>query len=124
MKHIVHRKSGIVYLEISDRAFVLESEQDALDLAALCGEYASNLLLLNTWNLDDRFYDLKTGLAGSVLQKFSSYRINMAAVVPPEAIKGRFGEMVMEANKGKQFRICTEKADAERWLTGGNIDHK
>jgi PadR family transcriptional regulator AphA len=123
MDCILHNEGARSYIEISDKAFILESEQDAIDLAALCVETGSSWLLLNSTNISDEFYDLASGLAGAALQKFSNYRINFAAVVPQERIKGRFGEMVLESNRGRQFRFFTGKAEAEKWLMEGSASH-
>lgn len=95
------------------------SEADALDLVGICGEHQIHRLLLHAANLTDDFYNLRTGLAGTVLQKFVNYRIRAAAVLTPElATQGRFGEMVREANRGRQFRVFYDRAEAEAWLTG------
>jgi hypothetical protein len=123
MDYVLHNAGAHNYIEISDRDFILESEQDALDLAVLCVETGSSWLLLNRTNLSGVFFDLSSGLAGAALQKFSNYRINFAAIIPQERIAGRFGEMVLESNRGKQFRFFTEKAEAEKWLTESIVSH-
>ncbi len=118
MNYITHKVNSKKYLEVKDNSFVLESEQDALDLAALCSENDTDTFLLDLENLDHRFYDLRTGLAGAVLQKLSNYRVKMAVIVPTDVIKGRFGELALELNRGKQFGIFSSREDAENWLSG------
>jgi hypothetical protein len=96
---------------------LLSSEQDALDLVAACGEAETDRLLLSESCLAPAFFDLRSGLAGVVLLKFSTYRIRAAAVVPAEvANAGRFGEMVYETNRGSQFRVYTNRVEALAWL--------
>lgn len=98
----------------------LTSEQDALDLVGACAEHETDRLLLQEGSLSPDFYDLRSGLAGSVMLKFSNYRIRAAAVVPAEiASAGRFGEMVSETNRGSQFRIYATLTEAEAWLLNG-----
>jgi hypothetical protein len=105
------------YVECLPDGGTIESEADALDLVAACGEYQCHRLLLHASNLTPDFYNLRTGLAGSVLLKFSNYHIQTAAILTPElATQGRFGEMVLETNRGHQFRVFTERAKAEEWL--------
>ena len=96
----------------------IASESDALDLVAACGEYQAARLLINAEVLPEEFYNLRSGLAGAVLQKFAQYRIKAAAVLPPErANQGRFGEMVLEANRSnRMFHAFSERAEAEAWL--------
>jgi PadR family transcriptional regulator, regulatory protein AphA len=78
-------KNGIRYLDCLPEA-ALHSSQDALDLVAACGEKGVDRLLLHEQNLSEDFYQLRTGLAGEVLLKFSNYRILAAAVLPTELV--------------------------------------
>jgi PadR family transcriptional regulator, regulatory protein AphA len=106
------------YIESLPGSDLLDSEQAALDLVAACGESNTFLLLLHAENLPDDFYNLRTGLAGNILQKFVNYHLHVAAVLTPDlANQGRFGEMVREANRGNQFNVFYDHASAERWLT-------
>jgi len=100
---------------------MLESENDALDLVAACGEAGVWNLLVLPEVLPEAFYDLKTGLAGAVMLKLSNYRIRVALVVPEEkAAQGRFGEMALEANRSnREMHVFTEKERALEWLAGG-----
>jgi len=96
---------------------LITSEQDALDLVGICGEHRTFALLLHETNLNEDFYDLRTGLAGAVLQKLFNYSIRVAAVLPLErSTRGRFGEMVLESNRGRQFRVFTTREAAVQWL--------
>jgi PadR family transcriptional regulator, regulatory protein AphA len=96
---------------------VLTSEQDALDLVAACGEAGTRRLLIPAGCLNAAFFDLRNGLAGQVLLKFSNYRILAAAVIAAEiAARGRFGEFVGETNRGSAFRVFSSREDARAWL--------
>lgn len=96
---------------------LLTSEQDALELVAACGETQTNRLLLSDGCLSPAFFDLRSGLAGAVLLKFSNYRIRAAAVIPDKvAQSGRFGEFVRETNRGSQFRVYPTREEAAAWL--------
>ncbi len=120
MNYQLIQKNSIAYLECLPGAVCLGSEREALDLVAACMENGTNRLLLHASNLADDFYHLRTGLAGQILQKFSQYRIQSAAVLTPELVnQGRFREMVLEANRGQQFRVFYQRDEAEAWLIGG-----
>ncbi len=111
-------RAGKVVVELSGGAF-LKSERDAVDIAGICGEEGTNLVLLHEGNLSSDFFDLRTGLAGAVLLKWSTYRIRAAAVVSPERIgEGKFYDFVLETNRGRQFYVASERESAEKWLTG------
>jgi PadR family transcriptional regulator, regulatory protein AphA len=93
------------------------SEREAMELIEACINYETPRILLTAENLDDEFYNLKSGVAGEVLQKFALYRLRVAAVLTPELVgNGRFAEMVSETNHGSLFRVFYDRERAETWL--------
>jgi PadR family transcriptional regulator, regulatory protein AphA len=115
MNDYVKNKDGRKYIE-ADKEYIIRSKQDALDLAAICVENNTSLLLLHYGNLTPDFLDLKTRLAGAILQKFINYRIKVAAIIPPEKIAGKFREMVIESNRSNHFRVFATEEEARNWL--------
>jgi len=104
-------------LECLPAGGVVSDEPSALDLIALCGEEQVDIVLLYSENLPVDFFDLKSGVAGRILLKFSNYAIRLAAIIPPEiASQGRFHEMVLETNRGNEFRVFSNRADAIGWI--------
>jgi PadR family transcriptional regulator AphA len=95
---------------------LLTVEKDVVELIGICGEHETDRLLLFAENLPKKFFDLSSGEAGMVLQKFVNYHLKVAAVVPPEYITGKFSEFVLETNRGRQFRVFQDLGQAERWL--------
>lgn len=95
---------------------LLNNEDDLIDLICFCGEHDTDRVLLFAENLPQRFFDLKSGEAGMVLQKFVNYHMKVAAVLPPSYIRGKFSEFVLETNRGTQFRIFPHPEEAEQWL--------
>jgi len=74
-------------------------------------------LILGEENLCAEFFDLRTGLAGEVFQKFSNYRARLALVVPdPSAHGERFAELAYEHRTHPLVRIFTTADDATSWL--------
>lgn len=119
MPAIFHEPTGITYFECEAGSLRIASERDALDLVASCGEYETGLLLLNGECLDPAFFDLKSGLAGTVLLKLTTYQIRAAVILSRERIgSGKFSEFVLETNRGNQFRVFEQREDAVKWLTG------
>lgn len=113
IREIDHKK----YIEIFSSSRPLSTENDALDLIALCGEHNTNLLMIHYDALSEDFFNLKTKAAGNMIQKFVNYQIKAVAVIPGEIIqKGRLKEMALETNKGNHFRMYETKEEAEKWL--------
>jgi DNA-binding PadR family transcriptional regulator len=105
------------YMEVLSRPEPIRSEQDALDLVALCGEHDTNRLMLHAEALSEEFFRLRTGVAGAVLQKLINYSVRTAVVVPdPAAMRGKFSDMAAEAGRGRQFRVFDSRQEAEDWL--------
>lgn len=105
------------YIELISAAEPLGTENDALDLIALCWEHGINALMIHYTALSEDFFKLKTKSAGNIIQKFINYGIKAAAIIPQETIqKGRFKKMAMETNKGNHFRLYESIEEAEKWL--------
>ena len=115
MEHKVVVNGNMKYVEAGSD-FIISEEQDAVDIAAFCWENETENLLLVHENLNNSFFDLKSGLAGAVLQKFSNYRIRAAAVIDEVKISGRFSELTWELNRGNSFRIFDNRDEAVSWL--------
>jgi PadR family transcriptional regulator AphA len=107
------------YLEWLPDGQFLENEADFLDLIAACGEQLCDRLLVHAAILPADFYNLKTGLAGNLLQKLVNYHVRCAFILDEELVgNGRFYEMMIEANRGRQFHFCYNVDDAREWLVG------
>jgi PadR family transcriptional regulator AphA len=117
MQFKVVEKANGRYIECISAETPLCTEQDALDLVAICGENDTNLLILHADTLSDDFFKLRTGIAGQMLQKFTNYHIKTAVIMANEQlIKGKFKEMLAESNKRNDFRVFNSITDAENWL--------
>lgn len=111
---------------ISDKPFVascsstqfIRTARDILELLAWGSEHATNLFLLEDVNFVPEFYDLKTGLAGELLQKLSNYGARLAIVGSFGMVTSvRFRELMAESNKGSHVHFAQGKDEAITWLT-------
>ena len=76
---IIIREIGDQKIGIIDAPdLVLCTGQDALDLMVEAGYLDTRAILLPAENLCPEFFDLKTRVAGDILQKFSSYQVKLA----------------------------------------------
>lgn len=106
------------YLRCARQSSAISNERDVLELLAHSESMESNRLLLEEEYLHPAFFDLKTGLAGAILQKFANYRVKAAIVANLEGIQStRFQELVRECNRGNQVHFFEDMAQAEMWLT-------
>jgi hypothetical protein len=72
-----HRRGGISVLEIVDDDFIISSPQDLLDIVS---DYSIKRIILKKNNIVDDFFDLRTGFAGEIMQKASSYKLYIGFV--------------------------------------------
>ena len=91
---------------------------DANDIAdALSASIDTGGLLIDESQLGPDFFDLRTGLAGEVFQKFTNYRARLAVVVADESkYGGRFGELMYEHRTHKLIRFFATAQLARQWL--------
>lgn len=71
---------GKAIAEIKSDGVLIKNAQDALEILANCAYQGATNLILEQHQVSDEFFDLKTGLAGDVLQKFSNYQSRLAIV--------------------------------------------
>jgi len=95
---------------------LISKEQDALDLIGKTyGK--SKKVLIKQENLAAEFFNLSSGLAGSVLQKFVQYQVQVAFVVDLKTIKSeRFKELINETLLSDEYRFFESYKEAADWL--------
>ncbi|MEO8017216.1 MAG: DUF4180 domain-containing protein [Pseudomonadota bacterium] len=94
----------------------IQSDKDIS--AALKASVERGGLVLDEKNLCPEFFDLKTGLAGQVLQKFVTHRSKLAVVIRDASVYGgRFGELMHEHRIHPTVRFFTVEQAARQWLS-------
>lgn len=58
----------------------INTVQDSLDLMGNADYLGARQVIVDEKNLDPAFFDLRTGLAGEILQKYSNYRMKLAII--------------------------------------------
>ncbi|MBL0386890.1 DUF4180 domain-containing protein [Tumebacillus sp. ITR2] len=102
---------------VSGGEVVLGDVQSALDLMATVQyEAGSDRLVLHKSLLHENFFDLKTRLAGDILQKFVNYRVKVAIVGDFSVYASRsLQDFIYECNSGNDvFFLPTEQQAIEK----------
>jgi hypothetical protein len=95
---------NVVYAELTDENFVITEVQEMLDLMGDSGANDCYRLILNERNLHPDFFRLHTGLAGEILQKFSTYRFKLAIVGDFSKYTSKsLQDFILESNKGNRI---------------------
>ena len=100
----------------------IRTAQDALDLMATAQyQYNSTALVVYQESLPEDFFDLKTRLAGEILQKFSNYSMRLAIVGDFSQIQSKaLRDFITECNRGRLVFWKAGLEEALQALAAGN----
>lgn len=73
-------EKGEKIAELLPGSEIITSPDDLLDIMADAGYHDANSILVHAKDIHGDFFNLRTGLAGEILQKFSNYRMRLAVV--------------------------------------------
>ncbi|WP_169085112.1 DUF4180 domain-containing protein [Paenibacillus sp. PL91] len=102
---------------VSSSEILIEDVQSALDLMATVQyETGCDRIVINKSLLSESFFDLKTRLAGEILQKFINYRKKVAFVGDFSAYPSQsFQDFIYECNRGNDiFFLPTDQQAIEK----------
>lgn len=118
MQLIAHRAGDRTIVEVVADTIVLRTERDALDLMATARyQHSADALALHAHNLADDFLDLRSGLAGAVLQKISNYRFRLAVLGDFSNVTSRaLRDFIGESNRSGQVVFATTVDEATALL--------
>jgi hypothetical protein len=93
-------KRNLIIAEIPKDHSMISSPGDFLDLIADVGNHNCSRIMIHASILHRDFFDLRTGLAGEMLQKCSNYRIRLAIVGNFSVLESKsLRDFILESNK-------------------------
>lgn len=104
---------GTLIAEVMSEGLCIRQGQDVLDLFGSLYGTGARCVLLREEHLAEDFFDLRTRLAGDILQKFSNYRIPLAVVGAFDRHDSRaWQSFVAEYKQGKEIFFVTSREEA------------
>lgn len=96
---------------------IMNDAQDALDLIANCNYQGASNIIIQASLIHPDFFNLKTGIAGEILQKFSTYDTQLAIVGEFSTISSKsLRDFIYESNKIGRILFVNSVAEAqEKW---------
>lgn len=113
MKITEHKTNNTAIAEVTAEDLIINNHEDGLDLLGNVYYQGFDKVILHSENIAPDFFDLKNGMAGEILQKFSNYRVRLVIVGDFSAFtKQSIIDFIHESNQGKQvnFLNTTEEA--------------
>jgi predicted dehydrogenase len=106
-------------LECSAEGPLLRTAQDAVDLIGEAKSAGANIVVLPIARLDPAFFQLRTGIAGEVVQKFVTYQVAAAIVgdtTQLEAESKSLRDFIRESNQGGSIWFLADKEELQARL--------
>jgi len=120
MKIEAHTISGTKIAEIISDTTIIETAEDGLDLLGNLYYQDFGTIILHEKNITPSFFDLKTGIAGEILQKFSNYRVRLAIVGDFSNYQSKsIKDFIFESNKTGQIHFVSSTSEALEKLSIG-----
>ncbi len=117
MDVVIHNLNENKIAEIVTEKKIIDNLQDALDLIADISYQEINKIILKEHNFTPDFFNLKTRLAGEILQKCVNYNIKIAIVGNFEKYESKsLRAFITESNKGNQFFFVSDVSKAKETL--------
>jgi hypothetical protein len=102
-------------LVAAESGISIRSRADITDAVGAC--FGAGGLLVTEGDVAPDFFDLRSGFAGELIQKFVNYQVRAAIVVPtPEAYGERFAELAREHATHPTVRFVGSVDEAMTWL--------
>jgi len=108
----------ICIAKIISKQVVINSTNDALDIMVDSQYMGADRIIIYEKNLSPEFFDLKTGIAGEILQKFSNYKVLLAIVGDFSKYPGKsLHDFIRESNKSGRICFVRTVEEAKERLT-------
>ncbi|MBO9731672.1 MAG: DUF4180 domain-containing protein [Chitinophaga sp.] len=102
---------------IASDQIVVNHPDDALDILGNCGYQGAVGIILQEQQITPEFFDLRTGIAGEILQKFSTYQMKLAIVGNFEKYSSKaLKDFIYESNKAGRINFVADVEEAKARL--------
>jgi hypothetical protein len=117
MKLNIIKQNEKTIVHVMHEEILITDVQSALDLMATVRyETGADRIILDKRAICEEFFDLKTKLAGEILQKFTNYQVKLVIVGDFSVYTSKsLRDFIYESNHGKDvFFLSTEEEAAAR----------
>jgi nicotinamidase-related amidase len=113
MKIEIDKYKNTPFVRVISENIEISNVQNALDLIAEAFFSGIKIIITKKEHFSNDFFDLKSKLAGDILQKFSNYQIHLAIVGDFEDIQSNsLNNFIHESNKSKLVVFVSSEEEA------------
>ncbi|SHF24763.1 DUF4180 domain-containing protein [Pedobacter caeni] len=113
MNIVTHEQGGIKIAEVISDQVLIGNVEDGQQLMGDLYYQGYDKIIIHETNLTPDFFDLKTRIAGEILQKFSNYRIQLVIIGEFSKYPGKsIRDFIYESNNGKTVNFLSTVAEA------------
>jgi hypothetical protein len=113
-----HNVNDSKIAELVSDELIINTIEDGLDLLGNLYYQDFDKIIIHEKNITSDFFDLKNGIAGEILQKFSNYRVRLAIVGDFTKYTGKsVNDFIYESNKGKQVIFVSSVTEGLKILS-------
>lgn len=113
-----HYINNIQIAEMRADSNIITNVGDGADLAGNLYYQNFDCGIIYQENIAPEFFDLKTGIAGEILQKFSNFRLRLLIVGDfSNSTSKSLRDFIVESNKGKLINFTTTRHEAIKLLS-------
>jgi hypothetical protein len=113
MEIITHQVGGTKVAEVHANEVLVNTPDDGLQLLADLYYQEYDAMILHKPQITDGFFDLRTGIAGEILQKFANYRMRLAIIGEFHQYDSKsLRDFILESNKGRHINFLGSVTEA------------
>lgn len=120
MKIEVYDLNGVKIAELISDEIIINNIEDGTDLLGNLYYEGFDRVILHEKNITSDFFDLKSRIAGEILQKFSNYRVRLAIVGDFSKYDSKsLADFIYESNEGRHINFVSLRTEAMDILSAG-----
>lgn len=109
----LHEQNETAIAEVTSDKVLIHTPDDGLQLMVDLYYQGYGEMILHEQNIAPEFFDLKTGIAGEILQKFATYRVRLSIVGDFARYDSKsLRDFIFESNKGRQISFVPSVEEA------------
>lgn len=104
-----HQTRDTKTAEVISEEILVSNPEDGLQLMGDLYYQGFDKIILHEKNISPDFFDLKNGIAGEILQKFSNYRVRLVIIGDFSKYGGKsIKDFIFESNNGRQVNFLPD----------------